>query len=153
MRGPMSKQLILVAAGVCAAVSARAGDFASSLQFEAGYTGDFFSNRHGGLERGNRHLSNLDVAATLDMEELFDIRGPTLFVSGQSNAGGGLSDRYVGDSFAVSNIDAPKSSRLFEAGAAWGFGEDGEHGPSIFKLVTAQCRRDAGTAFNTTSAC
>ncbi len=65
------------------------------------------------------------------MEELFDIRGLTLFVSGQSNAGGGLSDRFVGDSFAVSNIDAPKASRLFEAGAAWGFGEDGEHGVRV----------------------
>lgn len=134
MSWAMSKQLSLVAAGVCAAcaaVSAHAGDFASSMEIEASYTSDFFSNRHGGLEVGSRHLSNLDVAATLDMEELFDIRGLTLFVSGQSNAGGGLSDRYVGDSFAVSNIDAPKASRLFEAGAAWGFGEDGQHGVRV----------------------
>jgi porin len=131
MSWAMSKQLTLIAAGVCAAcagVSVQAGDFASSMEIEASYTSDFFSNRHGGLEIGSRHLSNLDVAATLDMEELLEVRGLTLFVSGQSNDGGGLSDRYVGDSFAVSNIDAPKASRLFEAGAAWGFGEDGQHG-------------------------
>jgi porin len=134
MSGAMSKQLTLVAAGLCAACApalAPAGDFASSMSFEAGYTSDYFSNRRGGLGRGDRHLSNLDVAATLDMEELFDIRGLTLFVSGQSNAGGGLSERFVGDSFAVSNIDAPAAARLFEAGAAWSFGEDGKHAARV----------------------
>ncbi len=131
MARAMSNKLTLIAASVCAAcasVPARAGDLASSMHFEAGYTGDYFSNRRGGLERGSRHLSKLDVSATLDVEELFDIQGMSLFVSAESNAGGGLSDRYVGDSFGVSNIDAPAASRVFEAGAAWGFGEDGKHG-------------------------
>jgi porin len=131
MSWAISKNLTLMGAGVCAAcasISAQAGDLASSMHFEAGYTTDFFSNRRGGLERGDRHIADLNVSAMFDMEELFDIRGLTLFVYGQSNDGGGLSERFVGDSFAVSNIDATTGSRFLEAGAAWGFGEDGEHG-------------------------
>ncbi|MBL8271545.1 carbohydrate porin [Steroidobacter sp.] len=123
-------QLSAIAAAVCMACAAGAvdaDDLASSMHFEAGYTGDFFANRRGGLERGERHLGNLDVAATLDAERLWGLSGLTLFVSGQSNNGGGLSDRFIGDSFAVSNIDAPKASRLLEAGADWSFGESSEH--------------------------
>lgn len=134
MSWAISKNLTLIGAGACAAcaaVSAQAGDFASSMHFEAGYTTDFFSNRRGGLRQGDRHLADLNVSATLDMEEWFDIRGLTLFVSGQSNDGGGLSERFVGDSFAVSNIDAAKASRFLEVGAGWGFGEDGEHGVRV----------------------
>lgn len=134
MSWAISKNLTLVGAGVCAAcatVSAQAGDLASSMHVDAAYTTDFFSNRRGGLERGDRHLADLNVVATLDLEELLDVRGLTLFVAGQSNDGGGLSDRFVGDSFAVSNIDAPTASRFLEAGAAWGFGEDGEHGVRV----------------------
>ncbi|WP_161965746.1 carbohydrate porin [Steroidobacter cummioxidans] len=134
MSWEISKNLTLMSAGVCAtcaAVSAQAGDFASSMQFEAGYASDFFVNLRGGLARGDRHLANLDVVATLDMQELWDIRGLTLFVYGQSNAGGGLSERFVGDSFDVSNIDAPAASRFLELGAAWEFGDDGEHGVRV----------------------
>lgn len=131
MSWAISKPLTLIGAGICvacAAMSAQAGDLASSMAFDASYTSDFFSNRRGGLERGERHLADLTVSATLDMEELWNVRGLTLFVSGQSNDGGGFSDRFVGDSFAVSNIDAPTASRFLEVGAKWGFGEDGEHG-------------------------
>ncbi|WP_129647412.1 carbohydrate porin [Peristeroidobacter agariperforans] len=131
MSWAISKNLTLIGAGICvacAAMSVQAGDLASSMEFNASYTSDFFSNRRGGLHRGDRHLADLTVAVTLDMEELWDIRGLKLFVSGQSNDGGGFSDRFVGDSFAVSSIDAATASRFLEAGAEWGLGEDGEHG-------------------------
>lgn len=126
----MSKTMTVIAAGVCAAcagVSAEAGDFASSLQFDGMYTSDFFANRRGGVARGDRHLANLDISAMLDAEHLWGARGLTLFVSGQSNSGGGLSERFVGDTFAVSNIDAPAASRFYEVGADWHFGADAQH--------------------------
>src|SRR5688500_17695649 len=81
----MSKTMTVIAAGVCAAcagISAEAGDFASSLQFDGMYTSDFFSNRRGGVARGDRHLANLDISAMLDVEHLWGARGLTLFVSG-----------------------------------------------------------------------
>ncbi len=117
--------LVLAGFGSSRAQAETAAD--SALHFETLYTGDVFSNRRGGLERGERYLDNVDVSLAIDGEKLWDIPGLTLFVYGLYNSGGGFSEKYVGDSFTASNIDAPAATRLYEAWVDWKFGAEDGH--------------------------
>lgn len=112
----------------CGGADAQAQTEADSVAlFESLYTGDVFANRRGGLGRGESYLDNIDVTLTVDAERLWNVPGLTLFASGIYNSGGGFSEKYVGDSFAASNIDAPAATRLYEAWADWQFGANSQH--------------------------
>jgi len=99
----------------------------SAAQFEAVYTGEVFSNRRGGLRRGEEYLDNLDVTLTVDGEKLWHVPGLTLFAYALYNNTGSFSEKYSGDAFTATNIDAPRATRLYEAWVDYLFGAEGSH--------------------------
>ena len=88
---------------------------ASPFAVEAAYTGEAWRNVSGGLRRDGTYLDNIDVIATLDADRAFGWNGTTILVSALHNNRSTLSDRIVGDTQAVSNIDTDGATRLYEA--------------------------------------
>ncbi len=86
-----------------------------SIQFEAAYTGEVFSNLSGGLRRETEYLDNLDVMFTFDVEQLFGWNGATFFFYGLGNNGGDPGPDNVGAAQGVSNIEAFDTWKLYEA--------------------------------------
>jgi porin len=83
--------------------------------FEAVYTGDYFANVRGGLRRDRTYMDNLDLTMTLDTGSAGLWEGGTFFVYALSNGGAErLSGSIVGDLQTVSNIEAPRTTRLYE---------------------------------------
>jgi porin len=81
---------------------------------ELRYTGDFLGDVSGGLQRGFLGMGRLDL--TLDSGDGFmGISGLHAFTDIFLLHGGGFSQRYVGDTQIVSNVDAPYALRPFEA--------------------------------------
>jgi porin len=78
------------------------------------YTGDIWANTTGGLRTGEKYLDNLDLTASIDTEQAFDIPGGTVFFYGLYNNNTTLSDTLVGDLHTVSNIDTTTAFRLYE---------------------------------------
>ena len=76
--------------------------------------GDGFFDVHGGLDRNSAYLQNIDVTLDIDVDKLLGWNGGRLFVHVMSNNGGDLS-RYVGDAQIVSNIEAPRIAKLYQA--------------------------------------
>lgn len=98
----------------------------ASYQWEAMYTGDLWRNTRGGLRTGAAYLDNLDLTLSVDGERTWGIPGFEAFVSVLYNNAAGFSSRYVGDSMIVSNIDAGRALRLYEAWLQWTGGAGGE---------------------------
>lgn len=88
-------------------------------QVSAAYTGEYLRNARGGLETGGAYLDNLDLQLAIDGERAFGVPGLSAFVYGLYNNGGSISGRYVGDIHAVSNIEAVRALRLYEAWVDW----------------------------------
>lgn len=100
---------------LCAGASELTPDATAPLQIDAAYTGEAWRNVSGGARRDGTYLENIDIIATLDAERAFGWSGTTLLVSGLHNNDPTLSDRIVGDTQTVSNIDADGATRLYEA--------------------------------------
>jgi porin len=86
------------------------------------YTADLLRNSRGGLAVGNAYLDNLDVSLEVDGERAFGVPGLQLFAYGLYNNSARFSQELSGDAMTASNIDAPRSVRLYEAWADWTFG-------------------------------
>ena len=85
------------------------------ISFEAVFTGEYWANTRGGFEKDQTHLYNLDVTATLDTEQAGLWDDGKFFCHILSDGGGRmLTEEIVGDSQTVSNIEAPKATRLYE---------------------------------------
>lgn len=104
---------LAVLSGAALAEDAEGPTPAVSLQ--ATYTGELGANTTGGIKHGEKYLDNLDLTATIDAEQVFNIPGGTLFIYGLYNNNHTLSDTLVGDLQAVSNIDSSRTTRLYEA--------------------------------------
>jgi porin len=87
------------------------------------YTGDLWANTTGGLRNGEKYLDNLDLTASIDAEQAFNIPGGTFFFYGLYNNDHTLSDTLVGDLQTVSNIDTTTAARLYEAWYEQKFGQ------------------------------
>ena len=104
---------------------AMAGDVAAddapsrAWQGSATYTGEYLRNARGGLAVGGDYLDNLDLQLAVDGERAFGVPGLSAFVYGLYDNGGSISGRYVGDIHAVSNIEAVRAWRLYEAWVDW----------------------------------
>ena len=110
-------------APVASAVSPEsAADDRPAWRFGALYTGEYLHNVRGGLERGGAYLDNLDLTLEMDGEKAFGVPGLTAMLYGLYNNGGSISGRYVGDTHAISNIEAPRAVRLYELWVDWKFG-------------------------------
>jgi porin len=95
---------------------------APGVSFSAAYTADLLRNVHGGREVGGARLDNIDAILELDGERAFGAPGLKLFAYALYNDSAQFSDLYPGDAGVVSNIDAPRTLRLYEAWGEWSFG-------------------------------
>jgi len=114
------------------------------MEWEVVYTGDYFTNLEGGLKEDEAYLSNLDLTLTLHTEKLGLWPNGKFFIYGLMNHDTGkLSGEIVGDMQTVSNIEAPRSVRLYEVWYEHRFGEDrlsllmGQHDLNSEFVVTA----------------
>lgn len=126
---------LCVALALCAAlapIQARATDPATDTDATAGenpllvlgaaYTGERWSVLDGGAARGDAYLDNLDLTAELDGERAFGVPGLTLFAYVLYNNGHEFAEPYAAAAQGISNIEAVRAWRLYEAWADWNAG-------------------------------
>ena len=86
------------------------------IRFEAVYTFEFWANVRGGISQSQTHIHNIDISALVDTGRFGLWNDGEIFVYVLSNQGGMLlTEEIVGDTQTVSNIEAPHSTRLYEA--------------------------------------
>jgi len=90
-------------------------------ELSALYTADALWNVHGGLQEGSAYLDYIELAAGVDAGRALGWDGVTLFASAFRRNDPTFSERYVGDSLVVSNIDASSPMQFLEAWAEWAF--------------------------------
>lgn len=100
----------------------------SPVYIEAVYFSDLLSNTRGGISTRNatRYLGLLDIGVTIDLERTHCPLPGRIHVLGQTTHGQGLTDRFVGDSLVLSDIDP--SRNLTQLGGFWwefGFLDEG----------------------------
>jgi porin len=86
----------------------------AGVRLQLGYAADAFLPARGGLSREVVALDNLDLLLHLNLDLLFGVKETSVRVHVQSNRGSSVSAR-VGDLQGVSNIEAPREWRLYEA--------------------------------------
>lgn len=91
----------------------------SAYDWGATYTGDLWRNAHGGLRTGGVYLDNLDLTLSIDGARAWGIPGLSAFAYVLYTNDARFSQRYVGDAMTVSNIDAARAVRLYEAWMEW----------------------------------
>lgn len=116
-------------AATLAAPTARADDDPDAIAgdrptvaLQAVYTAERLSVVQGGAARGDAYLDNLDLTAEVDGERVFGVHGLTLFAYVLYDNGHEFGERYAGTAQGVSNIEAVRSWRLYEAWADWNLG-------------------------------
>lgn len=87
---------------------------ARGINVEGVYIGEVFANADGGKDRGHDYLDLFDLRLLLDMNKLAGWSGGSVLVSAVYNGGGSIGE-YVGDAQGVSNIEAPRGFKLYEA--------------------------------------
>jgi porin len=83
------------------------------IDLQIKFKGDLVSNLSGGLERKTDALSNLDITADVDLDNIIGVPGLSLFVYGLGD-GGANPTEYIGDSFGTSNIEAHDTFKVYE---------------------------------------
>lgn len=114
---------IILAAGLSLAPCAHAGEPVSpapaadgkALSFPFSYTGEGLANLSGGFKRGAIYDGVICLGVQGDLDKLIDWQGGSFLVSGLYPHGASLTEKYVHDFNAVSNIEAYDSLRLYEA--------------------------------------
>ncbi|MDX1587127.1 MAG: hypothetical protein R3222_10290, partial [Balneolaceae bacterium] len=70
------------------------------------YTGEFWGNLSGGIEKGTAYLDNIDVNLEIDFGALpLGLEGTTVYIYGLGNQGNSIS-QLTGDLQGLSNIEA-----------------------------------------------
>lgn len=87
------------------------------------YTGEFFGNVHGGIERGGVWEGVLDFGVEIDMEAFAGVKGGALFMAGEWIEGEDPTESLVGDFNAVSNIAGFNTVRFLQGWYGQSFGE------------------------------
>jgi porin len=90
-----------------------------AITFDAVYTGEPIRSLDGGQRTGGTYLDNLDLQVVADRGSIFGIPGLSGLFYVLNNNSSEFSAEYVGDSHIVSNIDAPRGLRIFEAWLDW----------------------------------
>lgn len=103
-------------AGDLPAVAEQADD---GIVFDALYTGEPIRNVEGGKRTGGTYLDNLDLQITANPGSIFGVPGLSGLFYILNNNSAEFSSEYVGDAHVVSNIDAPRGLRVFEAWLDW----------------------------------
>jgi porin len=109
-------------------------------------TTEIMRNVSGGADCGTAQLDNEDLQLTVDAEKLVGWPGAQLFVYGLRNGGHSPSE-YAGDLQAVSNIDAPSTTKLFEAWLDQSFGEPLSVRAGLYNVNSEFDAKDNAKAF------
>lgn len=88
------------------------------ITFFGGYIRETFSKVRGGVDNEfhMKYMGLMEVGLEFDTEKMGLWKGGTALVSMQNLHGTGLTDRYIQDLQAISNIDAP---RMVQTGEYW----------------------------------
>lgn len=95
------------------------------------YVADALANVQGGLREGSAWVDYLELAAEFDAGQALGIADLILFANLFYTNRPTFSDRYVGDSMVVSNIDNGSALRVLEAWFDWVFDL---HGPGSLRV-------------------
>ena len=96
-------------------------DLPPAFALSALYTADALWNVHGGVREGSAYLDYIELAAGVDAGRVMGWHGVTLYASAFRRNDPTFSERYVGDSLVVSNIDASSPMQFLEAWGEWHF--------------------------------
>jgi len=80
----------------------------------ATYIGEALGNVSGGTNRGVAMEGRLEVAASFNLEQIFDWKGVSAFANMYQLHGRGNSATQIGNLMTTSNIEATKTTRLFD---------------------------------------
>lgn len=94
-----------------------------AISFPISYTGEVLGNLSGGYKQGAIAEGLLNVGVQGDLGKLIGWEGATFLISAIDTHGGSLTEKYVRDFNAVSNIDAYDSVRLYEVWLEQEWGE------------------------------
>jgi len=78
------------------------------------YIGEVLGNPTGGVHRGAIYEGRLEMALNVDLEKLAGWSGATVHVNAYQIHGRGLSANDLGNILTVSNIEAERTTRLFD---------------------------------------
>jgi porin len=85
------------------------------ISFETIYTAEYWANTQGGMKCDRTFLSNLDLTMAVDTQKADLWENGTFFVYALHNSGTEkLTGEIIGDLQTVSNIEAPRTMRLYE---------------------------------------
>jgi porin len=86
------------------------------VTLDLGYKVDFLRNTKGGIERGGRPMSHVDIKLAADFEKLMNWSGGSGYVNFIQDHGGKVNARQVGSLVGASNIEvASNTNRLLHA--------------------------------------
>jgi len=95
---------------------ARSAMFKKGLALDIGYKADLLRNMSGGIEKGGRPISHIDIKLNVDFEKLAGWSGGSGYVNFIEDHGGKTNAQQVGSLTGVSNIEVPvNTNRLFQA--------------------------------------
>ncbi len=114
----MHYRILAPLAGLCG-IALWADANSSGVTFDAVYTGEPIRNLTGGIKTGGTYLDNLDLQLAADRGSIFGIPGLAGLLYVLHNNSSEFSGKYAGDAQGVSNIDAPRATRLYEAWLDW----------------------------------
>lgn len=87
--------------------------FPTGLTFRGTVKSDLLTSANGGLQRGVRTITQADLFAELDGDELAGLTGARMAVQFMANSGGGL-NAFTGELQVASNIEAYRTMRLYQ---------------------------------------
>lgn len=84
------------------------------VQLGLNYIGEAFGNPTGGIEQGTIYEGRLEMLVSLDLEKTLGWAGAAFHANAYQIQGGGLSGNQLNNFLLVSNIEAVRSTRLFD---------------------------------------
>jgi porin len=96
---------------------------AYGITYQLNYIGEVWTNR-GGIANGRTYDGRLEIVLDADLEKLMGWKGASTHVNVFNIQGRGLSTEWIGNLMPVSNIEALRTTRLFEAWFEQKIGDD-----------------------------
>lgn len=97
----------------------------NGFTLEGTYKVDYQNNLRGGISKGSRSMTNLDIKMDADLDKLWGWESTKAYVHILDNRGAGVNADKIGSQMGVSNIEVPLStSRIFHAWVEKSFMDD-----------------------------
>lgn len=94
----------------------RSAWFNEGIALEGTYKIDYLNNLRGGIGKGSRSMTNLDLKMHADLDKLWGLAGTTAYVHVLDNRGSGINADKIGSQMGATNIEVPlPTARIFHA--------------------------------------